>query len=193
METEVLWSAIGAICGLFALLISYLAYRERHSATIRSGSDERIKQIAKNELSDVILKHTELAAKLDAIQQTQTQILEDLHEQGRRVGTLLDRVTVLETKTEVFWRSVAVDMAKVIHSPDPRRKHIDDLLDAFMDGKLTATQETELRSILEVLRDYEPGVTHLTFPVYPGEQIAAAILLRTLDVGKVERTKGGKR
>ena len=175
---------------MLALLVSYLAYRQTHTDLTGKRDDARIKSIVHAETEAIAARQLELSAQLENLVAQQAQLMQDIRTQNDRIGTMLDRLAVLETKTEVFWRSVAMDAAKIIHSPDPRRKHIDELLDAFMNGKITPDQEAELRNVLEVMRDYEPGVTRLTFPVYPGEQIAAAILLRTLDVNKVG-TKGG--
>jgi hypothetical protein len=188
---EETWVAGGVIVALASLILTFLAYRERRRATVASSGDEHIRQLIKDALSEVTLKHSELTAELKRVAEQQQQIAGDLRDLHKRIGAVLDRVAVLETKTEVFWRAVAMDAAKIIHSPDPRRAHIDALLESFMNGRLTHDQESELRDILAVIRDYEPGVSHLTFPVYPGEQIAAAILLRTLDVEKVSG-KGGR-
>lgn len=188
--SDAIWIAVSSVAGVLGLGISYFAYRERRADRISTGEADRVKSIVHAETESITARQLELSAQLENIVTRQAQLIQDIRSQNDRIGTMLDRLAVLETKTEVFWRSVAMDAAKIIHSPDPRRKNIDELLDAFMNGRLTPEQEAELRNILEVMRDYEPGVTSLTFPVYPGEQIAAAILLRTLDVNKVG-TKGG--
>lgn len=187
---DAIWVAISAVCGVLALWIAYLTYRERHKATAGQDEKERIKAIVQAELTAYTQRQLELSMRLDNIVTRQNQIAQDIHDQNVRLGEVLDRVARMETKIEVFWKSVAMDAAKIIHSPDPRRAHIDALLEAFMNGTMSQAQEDDLRAILMSIRDHEPGVSHLTFPVYPGEQIAAAILLRTMEHAL---EKGGKR
>ena len=145
-----------SISGVLATVIAWLAWRETHRGNLHARELEHIKAVVQVELKPLADKQ---------------QVLHD---------QVLERLARLETKVEVFWRSVAMDAAKIIHSPDPRRKHIDDLLDAFTGGTITREQAGELRKILVKMRDWEPG-EDAGFPVYQGEQVAAAILLRTMD------------
>lgn len=92
----------------------------------------------------------------------------------------LDRkVTVMETKVDVIWQRISIDMARVLHHPEPNRLRVDELLEVLMSGTLTETEAEELRGYLEVIRDWEPGVP-APFTVFQGEQVAAAILLHTM-------------
>lgn len=187
MPTEI-FVALSTFAALLGVFMTVVAYRQRRSETLGKRTEDRIRQIVKDELDQFTkdeldpftAKQAQILSRLDRLEETQRQLTADVHGQARRTGAILDRVAVLETKIEVFWRSVAMDAAKIIHSPDPDRAHIDALLDSFMAGTMTPVEEIELRAILEVIRDYDPAVAHLTFPVYPGEQIAAAILLRTM-------------
>lgn len=190
MSPETWVVAGGVVVSLMALLITFLGYRENHGSQVSKVNEDRIRQIVREELSPVTLVHTQITERLSSLTNEQHQASTDIREVSGKIGTVLDRVTVLETKIEVFWKSVAMDAAKIIHSPDPRRAHIDALLESFMSGTMTPGEEEELRGILAVIRDYEPGISHLTFPVYPGEQIAAAILLRTMSHA-VPAQKGG--
>ena len=90
------------------------------------------------------------------------------------------RVTVVETKMDLFWQKLAGDMARVLHHPEPSRVNIDILLEDLMDGTLTPEGTTELSRYLRIILDWEPG-DDVGFTVYPGEQVAAAILLHTLE------------
>lgn len=90
------------------------------------------------------------------------------------------RVTIMETKVDVFWQKVAHDMASVLHHPEQSRQYLDQLLDALMDGNLTNAQYRELRKYLETIRDWEPG-DPAPFIVYQGEQVAAVILLHAIN------------
>lgn len=106
----------------------------------------------------------------------------------RAVEPLATKLTVLETKMDVFWRQVALDAAKILHQPDPARHRIDCLLEAFMEDTLSADEELELRKELVKIRNWEPG-QDLGYPVHPGEQTAAAILLRTMEHATTRRKR----
>jgi hypothetical protein len=168
--------------GLVACLVAYLSYRHSAGTASQEASQARAREIARSVVTGIT---DGLSARLTEVEvsiKEQHETLTRIDTQGSAgLGLVAARVAVLETKIDVFWRSVAMDAAKIIHSPDPRRAHIDALLESFMDGQMTSLQENELRGILAVMRDYEPSGSELTFPVYPGEQIAAAILLRTMD------------
>jgi hypothetical protein len=94
---------------------------------------------------------------------------------------ITDRLSVIETKVEVFWRSVAINQASILHQPDPRRAHIDVLLEALKLGTLTHEQDVQLRHSLHLIRDWEPG-KDVGFPVLQGEQTAASLLLSVMDI-----------
>jgi hypothetical protein len=179
--SDVVWIAISSVCGVLALWIAYLTYRERRRDAVTQGEAARIRQIVHAETESVTAAQRELAARLDAIVSRQNQIAAEQHDQSVKISAILDRMAVTETKIEVFWKSVAMDAAKIIHSPDPRRAHVDALLESFMGGTLSGDQERELRAILMKIRDFEPGGARPDFPVYQGEQLAAAILLRTME------------
>lgn len=180
--SDAVWVAISSVCGVLALWIAYLTYRERHKDRLTQGERDRIKAIVAAETAEYTKRQLEISLRLDNIVTRQNQIAQDTHDLNTKLAAVMDRLAIMETKIEVFWKSVAMDAAKIIHSPDPRRAHIDALLEAFMNGTMSQAQESELRGILVSIRDHEQGQqSELTFPVYPGEQIAAAILLRTME------------
>ena len=90
------------------------------------------------------------------------------------------RLTIIETKMEVFWREVAGDLARVLHHPEPTRWRVDELLETLMNGTLTTAEATELKSYLYTIRDWEEG-SPAPFKIFQGEQVAAAILLHTIE------------
>ncbi len=171
---------VSTLAAVLIVLVTWLGYRETHRVTVRNRSTEEVRNIVREEIQAFVAKQQELSNRTDAVAREQTDQTEELHQIADKMGRVLDRLSVMETKIEVFWRSVAMDAAKIIHSPDPRRAHIDALLDAFMEGEITDKQTNELKEVLEFLRDWEPGKP-VDFPVYPGEQVAASILLRTMD------------
>lgn len=100
----------------------------------------------------------------------------------RAIAPLQRQLAVLETKVEPMWdnwRQLAIDVAKILHQPDPRRAHIDALLESLMADTLSAGEEAELRDYLVKIRNWEPG-QDVGFPVHQGEQTAAAILLTAM-------------
>lgn len=63
--------------------------------------------------------------------------------------SLSNRITALETKIEVFWKNVSYDAARVLHSPDPAHARMDELIERYLDGMLTAEEVLELKQRLK--------------------------------------------
>src|SRR5690242_4138807 len=84
-----------------------------------------------------------------------------------------ERIITLETKIEIFWRSVAFDAAKILHTPHLINKKRDELLEKFVEGKIIREELKELILILKQIieeknRDF-------------GERTAASQLLRAIE------------
>ncbi len=100
----------------------------------------------------------------------------------RALQPVVINMTDLGTKMDVLWElqlQAAKDAARILHHPEEGRFAIDRLLDAFIEDALTPTEEIQLRKYLVTIRDWEPG-EDVGFPVYQGEQMAAAAILRTM-------------
>lgn len=100
----------------------------------------------------------------------------------RALQPVIVQLTDFGTKMDVLWelqKQAALDAARILHHPEPGRAEIDHLLDAFVEDTLTPEEEIQLRKFLVIIREWEPG-DDVGFPVYQGEQMAAAILLRTM-------------
>lgn len=168
MDTATVLTLVIAVGGLLAVLVGWLTWRESHRATVESHDMAKIKSIV----------DTALAESLDPLKIEQ--------------GENKTRVAVLETQVNLLWGNLQKDMARILHSPDPRRSHVDHLMDKLIDDvPLSGGEETELRGILDKIMHYEPGISpDLGFPVHPGEQVVAAFLLRSLDYVPI---KGSKR
>lgn len=91
-----------------------------------------------------------------------------------------EQVTSMSVKVETLWANLAVSMAQILHQPDPARAHVDVLLEAFMNGTLTSDERVELRKHLITIKSWEEGKPS-DYPIIPGEQTAAAILLALMD------------
>lgn len=91
------------------------------------------------------------------------------------------RVSILESKMEVFWRNVAFDVSKILHSPHPGWENLDALLEKFRDEAITATEmadlETQLRDMVE--GRWTPA------EVTRADQVAASLLLRAIEQTRV--------
>lgn len=87
---------------------------------------------------------------------------------------LRERITTVETKMEVFWRAVAIDSAKILHTPHPQNWRRDELLEKFVAQTISRDELLELISVLteiveNKIRDF-------------GERAAASTMLRAIEM-----------
>lgn len=143
---------IGAIAGVAAVVVAYLAYRYTR----------------KKDLSDKDMEQFQ-----NMITLALTPIRDDLAKGDTRMA-------VLETKIEVYWRTVMGNGIDVIHSPDPGRAHVDDLLEKLRNGAITKDELMQLKHLLRQIRNWEPGQPS-DFPIKQGEQFAAGGVLAAIE------------
>jgi hypothetical protein len=113
----------------------------------------------------------------------------------RALQPVFTHMASLDTRTEMMLdqqKALALDVARLLHHPIPERAELDALLDAVMDDTLTEEEEIKLRKFLVLIKGWEPG-QDIGFPVYDGEQVLAAILLRSLGGVLVPRHSRGVR
>lgn len=146
--------------------------RDRHKKYIDQAIKDKLEQALKG-FSEEITKRIESSIR-DEVDESYHKVKEEF------LDSLDRRVTVMETKVEVFWQRIAVDVAKVLHHPEPSRARVDELLEVLMSGSMTSEDARELCGYLEIIRDWEPG-NKAPFTVFQGEQVAAAILLHAMD------------
>jgi hypothetical protein len=91
------------------------------------------------------------------------------------------RVSILESKMEVFWRNVAFDVSKILHSPHQGWENLDTLLEKFRDQDITALEMADLET---QLRDMVEGRWTPT-DVTRADQVAASLLLRAIEQTRV--------
>ncbi len=184
---EVVLAAVGSAGGLFgayAGVMSYLDSRGMRKKTLRS---QDIAAAIEEHLRPMTEIHQRMENEIGGLTGDCRRVTASVDKNSLALAGLSDRITVLETKMEIFWRNVGVELARVLHSPNPARAHVDELLEAWMENKITPDQREELRRLLEYIRDYHPG-DKSDFPVYAGDHVAAAILLQTMSfvgAGKV--------
>lgn len=194
MDSGLALGVVSAFATVLVTLVGWLGYRETHRGNEQAADLAKIKAAIQAEIQPLAQQVHDLSAQLSLQAERQKQQQRDIHELTERLGRVLDRIAIVETKIEVFWKAVAMDAAKIIHSPDPRRQEVDELIEAFQAatsgrGIMRADQYNDLREILHFMRDWEPG-TPSDFPIYPGEQFAAAVLLRTMDHALESSQKG---
>ena len=86
---------------------------------------------------------------------------------------VMSRLTAVETKVEVFWKNVSYDAAKILHSPDPAHKRMDELIEKFLDDQIERDELNEFAKRLRQKKD-DTGLVK-------GERLAAAMLLRAVE------------
>jgi hypothetical protein len=171
----------GAASTILSLIALWSGRRDKATET----TEQRVRELARAEyepLKDRLNDHT---TRLTQGGDRFGHIEELFKEHTATLKELTNQVTKMGVKVDLYWNAMeqqAMNMAKTLHQPDPRRRHIDVLLEAFMDGALTEDERIELRKLLLMIRNYEPGGPPLDFPVNPGEQTAASILLSTMDI-----------
>lgn len=194
--TGLVLGIVSALTAVILAAIGWLTYRDAHRGSVENADVAKIKAMIQAELRPLAEQVHDLKSQSDAVAARQIQQQQDTRELSEKQGRILDRLAVIETKIEVFWKAVAMDAAKIIHSPDPRRAVVDNLIEEFQraadgHGVMPTEDYDKLREILLFMRDWEPGMKS-DFPIYPGEQFAAAVLLRTMDHA-LEASKRGRR
>jgi hypothetical protein len=185
VDPATLSAVILAVATIIGLVVAYIQWRENHSDRISGKLSHTIKTVVQQEnesLKTAIVDHaprlTQTGDRLNRIEDLLKSISAD--QRG-----LTEAQTKMGVKVDMYWttlEALAMNSAKGLHQPDSRRRHIDSLLESFMEGVLTDSERIELKKILVQIRNYEPGGPELGFPVYPGEHTLAAILLSTMDV-----------
>jgi len=185
MSAAVIIALISVILVGISVTVAFIQYRENHRTKVDDTLHDVIREIANqaNEpLKAILADHT---LRLTQSGDRQNRIEDMVKTNSVDLRAAIDTMTRMGVKVDMYWstlEALAMNSAKNLHQPDPRRARIDHLLEAFMEGTLTDSERIDLKKYLVAIRNYEPGVTVLEFPVYPGEQTAAAILLSTIDI-----------
>jgi hypothetical protein len=178
--------SIVSVCAVItSVIIMYLQHRDSHKDSAGREFDTKVKRVVEEEnkiLKAVQESHTvRFAQDGDRLNRIE-DLLRDMASNQREFS---DQMAKMGVKVDMYWNSLeqlAMNTAKNLHQPDPARQHIDLLLEAFMEGTITDAEKLELKKILVKIRNYDPAGPPLNFPVHPGEQTAAAILLSTMDI-----------
>jgi hypothetical protein len=181
--------AVGTVC---AALLAYFAIRRETRKDTAVSGETRIRELARAEdepLKSLIHDHANRMTQSDERMNNVVRLLNSIDD---KQDNMIERLVAVETKMGLYWESVAINAAKQLHQPDPLREPVDHLLEAFMEGTLTEDERLKLKKYLVKIRNWETkenaeddrrlAVAQLGFPVIPGEQTAAAILLGTMDL-----------
>jgi hypothetical protein len=179
---------VTVVCTVTAIIISYIALRESHSDKVGQKREAALKQAIKDGTSELssklnLLDNQFTGFKTDFISRVDAIVMRALHPHDISL-------TQVSTKIDLFQAQLAAAMAQFLHQPDPARMHIDVLLESFMEGTITPAERSELREHLGTICAWEPGKPS-PYPIHPGEQVAAAILLSTMDAALAAREANG--
>jgi hypothetical protein len=147
---------------------------------------------ARGDLRSAVQGEAALKAAADRAQLTAQQALDAvaaLHDaldrldaQGTSGLTLIaTRVSVLESKMDVFWKNVALDVSKILHSPHEGWEDLDSLLERFRAETITRAEMADLET---QLRDMVEG-RWVPADVTRADQVAASLLLRAIEQTRV--------
>lgn len=169
-----------ALSGVMTALTGYLLWKDAHADRGDKKLQALVEQLLTPTNSEIVILRQQVAdSQHDAEQTLEDVVRRSLAPLIEKQGELVTRVAVLEN-TQGFLRDLMHSQAQVLHQPDPRRAHVDILLEALMEDRLTPAEEEELREYLTIIKNWEPG-QDVGFPVHPGEPTSASILLATMD------------
>jgi hypothetical protein len=97
------------------------------------------------------------------------------------------RIAILESKMDVFWRNVAFDVSKILHSPHEGWEELDALLEKFR-ASLRAGEpmtDPEMASLETQLRDMVEGRFAAPAEVTRADKVAASLMLRAIEQTRV--------
>lgn len=175
-------SIIIVACTFVALLVSIITWFENHG----DRGQRKAVELAKDAAEHAITPVTERLSLLEARTGPEARERDRLITKGmitEAIGPHSEVLARLDTKMTIMddtWKSLAAEMVKILHQPDPARAVIDALLEGYMEGTLSSGDRLELRRHLVRIRNWEVGQDS-PYPIHPGEQVAAAILLRALE------------
>lgn len=91
------------------------------------------------------------------------------------------RASVLESKMDVFWKNVAFDVSKILHSPHAGWGDLDTLLEKFRAGSITGGEMADLIWQLHAMVEGKWESAQVT----RADQVAASLLLRAIEQTRV--------
>lgn len=186
MGLEILIPLVALITTIISVFITWATARYNSRKDKREDTENRMRELSKIEsepLKEILYAHTtRLAQDGDRLGRIEAMQKEN----GDELRSIAEKLAGIDVKVGFYWEQQAMNAAKQLHQPDPRRAHIDTLLEAFMEGTLTSDERIELKKELVKMRNYEPG-QDLGYPVNAVDPTNAAILLGTMDLVNPQR------
>ena len=174
-----------ALCAVISTLVAWHQYRVNHSDHIDTKLHDTMRQVADDANKPIATSINDHTMRLTQYGDRLNRIEELLKDNSTDVKALTEALSKMGVKVDMYWNTLetmAMHAAKGLHQPDPERARLDHLLEAFIEGTLTPEERNELKKMLVLIRNYEPGGPPLDFPVQQGEQTFAVILLSTMDM-----------
>lgn len=174
---------------------SIFLWLETHAASFRERRTKEAKNVVIETVAPLKVELTELQAKVAADRIHHADMI--AAELGKALVPVRDQLAILNTKVEPLWTALinmGINQTNVLHQPDPRRAHVDALLEKLQaelrGGELMSADDlTRLRGYLELMKTWEPG-QDIGFPVLPAEPTSAAILLSVMGLNRQRRRSG---
>lgn len=176
--TTTLAAVVAALVAVLAYFAGKKSERKRDKTSEQAAADKHQQDAITTALQPLVAKMDRLGDKVTQVADTQKEMVD-------KVGSLDREMADTRVKVQVFWEAIAKDAARILHSPHPERFHIDALLEKFLDGSISDAECGELRRYLTYIVDWSHDQVP-DFPIFPGDQVAAAILLRTIDTMRRE-------
>jgi hypothetical protein len=174
---------------------SIFLWLETHAASFRERRTKEAKNVVIETVAPLKVELTELQAKVAADRIHHADMIAS--ELGKALVPVRDQLAILNTKVEPLWTALinmGINQTNVLHQPDPRRAHVDALLEKLQvelrGGELMSADDfVRLRGYLELIKTWEPG-QDIGFPVLPAEPTSAAILLSVMGLNRQRRRSG---
>lgn len=172
MSLGVWISILSAAATALSLLVAFVAFQYSRRKTEETEQAGETRQLIAIETASLRTQVEKLDRSLaDAVADVY-RLANDAQESKVAASRLAERITVLETKVDVFWKKVAYDAASILHSP--HTPELDRLLEAFQAGTLSPEDSAELIRRLEVIVSSREASS-------AGARVAAMIILRVLE------------
>ncbi len=157
-----------SVSALLAVIVAFAAFMYSRRRDTSLDNEKRIQGMVnsatekiREDFSADKLTSADVRSRLDRIE--------------RITEKTVPRLDVLEAKIDVFWRNVAYDAARILHSPHPDRAELDTLLEAFQENKLDPSgMKNLIRKLEEVKQNRNGKFTN-------GDRMAAIVLLNVIN------------
>jgi hypothetical protein len=193
-------AVLGLLCTVVSVYVAWASHRQTQADRVSEKTSREITDHIDDALHPVIERIILVEQQLSPASKDRDRLITKamINEALEPVNTYM---TTMGVKVETLWNNLAASMAQILHQPDPARRMVDRLLESFMSGTLTNEERIELRKCLFAIKNWEPGSgeasveiapgNRVSFPVHNGEQVAAGILLLTMDEANLAPVHGG--